>query len=43
MSGDVGGKPVLQAYAEAGLAEPVSVDEPGVLMDIDRPEDLRDI
>jgi molybdenum cofactor cytidylyltransferase len=43
VSGDVGGKPVLQAYAEAGLAEPVSVDEPGVLMDIDRPEDLRDI
>jgi molybdenum cofactor cytidylyltransferase len=43
VSGDVGGKPVLQAYARAGLAEHVSVGEPGVLMDIDRPKDLRGI
>jgi molybdenum cofactor cytidylyltransferase len=38
--GDVGGKPVLQAYARAGTVERVAVDEPGVLLDIDSPRDL---
>jgi molybdenum cofactor cytidylyltransferase len=40
VQGDVGGKPVLMAYARAGAAERVAVDEPGVLLDIDKPEDL---
>jgi molybdenum cofactor cytidylyltransferase len=37
LSGDVGGRPVLQAYA--GRAERVPVADPGVLSDIDAPED----
>jgi molybdenum cofactor cytidylyltransferase len=40
LSGDVGGKPVLLAYARAGSAERVVVEEPGVLLDIDLPQDL---
>jgi molybdenum cofactor cytidylyltransferase len=38
ISGDVGARPVLMAHqTEAGR---VAVDEPGILQDIDRPEDL---
>jgi molybdenum cofactor cytidylyltransferase len=40
VTGDVGGKPVLMAYARAGAGERVAVEEPGVLLDIDSPEDL---
>jgi molybdenum cofactor cytidylyltransferase len=40
LSGDVGARPVLMAYAQASVAERVPVDEPGVLMDIDAPQDL---
>ena len=40
LSGDVGGKPVLLAYARANAAERVAVEEPGVLLDIDSPRDL---
>jgi molybdenum cofactor cytidylyltransferase len=40
VTGDVGGKPVLSAYARAGQAERVAVEEPGVLLDIDTPQDL---
>jgi molybdenum cofactor cytidylyltransferase len=37
LTGDTGGRPVLQAYSS--LAERVSVSDPGVLFDIDTPED----
>jgi molybdenum cofactor cytidylyltransferase len=37
LSGDVGGRPVLQAYA--GRAERVPVADPGVLSDVDTPGD----
>jgi molybdenum cofactor cytidylyltransferase len=37
LSGDTGGRPVLQAYADR--AERVPVAGPGVLLDIDTPED----
>jgi len=40
LTGDVGGKPVLMAYARAGVAERVMVDEAGVVLDIDSPWDL---
>jgi molybdenum cofactor cytidylyltransferase len=40
ITGDAGGKPVLMAYARAGATERVAVDEPGILLDIDSPEDL---
>lgn len=40
LTGDVGGRPVLTAYARADRAERVAVDEPGVLLDIDSPQDL---
>jgi molybdenum cofactor cytidylyltransferase len=40
VTGDIGAKPVLQAYARAGAAERVAVAEPGVLLDVDRPQDL---
>jgi molybdenum cofactor cytidylyltransferase len=40
ITGDVGGKPVLQAYERAGKVERVAVDHPGVLQDIDSPRDL---
>jgi molybdenum cofactor cytidylyltransferase len=40
LTGESGGKPVLMAHARAGTAEVVAVDEPGVLLDIDTPEDL---
>lgn len=43
LTGDLGGKPVLMAYARAGTAERVAVDEPGVLLDIDVPGDLGDV
>lgn len=36
--GDIGGRPVLKAYHDQ--AERVAVDEPGILQDVDRPEDL---
>lgn len=40
LTGDAGGKPVLLAYAQSGVAERVTVHEPGVLIDIDSPQDL---
>jgi molybdenum cofactor cytidylyltransferase len=40
VTGDVGGKPVLQACARAGAVERVAVEEPGVLLDIDLPHHL---
>jgi len=40
LNGDVGARPVLLTYAGQGLAERVAVDEPGVLMDVDAPQDL---
>jgi molybdenum cofactor cytidylyltransferase len=40
ITGDVGGKPVLQAYERAGKVERVAVDAPGVLLDIDSPVDI---
>ncbi len=40
LSGDVGARPVLLAYAGQGLAERVAVDEAGVLVDVDTPQDL---
>jgi molybdenum cofactor cytidylyltransferase len=40
ITGDVGGKPVLLAYARANKVERVAVDEPGILLDIDSPQDL---
>jgi len=40
LSGDTGGKPVLLAYARAGTAQRVTVDEPGILLDIDSPHDV---
>ena len=41
VTGDVGGKSVLMAYARTGTAERVAVEEPGVLFDIDSPQDLQ--
>jgi molybdenum cofactor cytidylyltransferase len=41
LSGDVGGRPVLQAYA--GRAERVSVADPGVLVDVDTPGDYEQV
>lgn len=38
VSGDTGGRPVLLAHQNR--AERVTVDNPGILLDIDRPEDL---
>jgi molybdenum cofactor cytidylyltransferase len=38
LSGDVGAKAVLQAYLE--LAHIIDCDDPGILQDIDKPEDL---
>jgi molybdenum cofactor cytidylyltransferase len=40
LTGDVGGRPVLTAYARANQVERVAVDEPGILVDIDSPQDL---
>ncbi len=40
LTGDMGGKPVLMTYAQSGTAERVVVAEPGVLLDIDFPQDL---
>ncbi len=40
VTGDVGGRPVLQAYARAGAAQRVPVDTPGILRDVDTPQDL---
>ena len=40
LTGDVGGRPVLTAYARADRVERVAVNEPGVLLDIDSPQDL---
>lgn len=40
VTGDVGGKPVLQAFARAGAVERVAMEEPGVLLDIDLPDHL---
>lgn len=40
VTGDVGGKPVLLAYARANQVERVLVNEPGVLLDIDSPQNL---
>jgi molybdenum cofactor cytidylyltransferase len=37
LSGDVGGRPVLQAYA--GRAERLPIADPGVLFDVDTPGD----
>jgi molybdenum cofactor cytidylyltransferase len=39
LSGDTGGRPVLQAHA--GQAERVPVSDPGVLFDIDTPDDYQ--
>jgi len=38
VTGDTGGRPILQAYRHR--AERVAVNTPGILLDIDRPEDL---
>jgi len=38
LSGDVGAKAVLQAYLE--LTRIIDCDDPGILQDIDKPEDL---
>jgi len=40
LTGDTGGKPILMAYERANQAQRVAVDEPGVLLDIDAPEDI---
>jgi molybdenum cofactor cytidylyltransferase len=40
LTGDVGARPVIMAYARAGQVERVAVNEPGVLQDIDSPQDL---
>jgi len=40
LTGDVGARPVLRAFARTGAVERVAVDEPGVLLDIDSPQDL---
>jgi molybdenum cofactor cytidylyltransferase len=40
LTGDVGGRPVLKAFAQKGQTERVPVDEPGVLLDIDTLDDL---
>ena len=40
LTGDVGARPVLMVYARKGGVERVAVDEPGVLWDIDSPQDL---
>jgi molybdenum cofactor cytidylyltransferase len=38
LNGDVGAKAVIQAYLE--LAQIIDCDDPGILQDIDKPEDL---
>jgi molybdenum cofactor cytidylyltransferase len=40
LTGDTGGRSVLLAYDRANQAQRVAVDEPGVLLDIDTPEDI---
>ncbi len=40
LEGDVGARPVIMAFARAGDVERVAVSEPGVLRDIDSPQDL---
>ncbi len=40
LTGDVGARPALMAFARAGDVERVAVDEPGVLLDIDSPQDI---
>jgi molybdenum cofactor cytidylyltransferase len=40
VTGDVGGKPVLMTYSQTGEADSVRVQEPGILLDIDHPQDL---
>jgi len=40
VTGDVGGRPVLQAYTRAGTAQRVAVDTLGVLRDVDTLQDL---
>ncbi|MGD9099038.1 MAG: selenium cofactor biosynthesis protein YqeC [Anaerolineae bacterium] len=40
LTGDVGARPVIMAYARAGDVERVAVEEPGVLLDVDSPQDL---
>jgi molybdenum cofactor cytidylyltransferase len=40
LTGDVGGKPLLMAYARSGAVERVAVEEPGILLDVDVPGDL---
>jgi molybdenum cofactor cytidylyltransferase len=40
LTGDVGARPVIMAFARAGAVERVALDEPGVLRDIDSPQDL---
>ena len=40
LTGDVGARPVIMAFARAGDVERVAVDEPGVLLDIDSPQDI---
>jgi molybdenum cofactor cytidylyltransferase len=40
LTGDVGARPVIMAYARAGNVERVAVEEPGVLLDIDSPQDF---
>jgi molybdenum cofactor cytidylyltransferase len=41
LSGDVGAKAVIQAYFE--LAHIIDCDDPGILQDIDKPEDLNSL
>jgi molybdenum cofactor cytidylyltransferase len=40
LTGDVGARPVIMACARAGQVERVAVNEPGILRDIDSPQDL---
>lgn len=40
LTDDVGARPVLMAYAREGDVERVIVDEPGVLLDVDWPQDF---
>jgi molybdenum cofactor cytidylyltransferase len=40
LTGDVGARPVIMAHARVGDVERVAVDEPGVLLDVDSPQDL---
>jgi len=41
LTGDEGAKAILTAHADA--LESIEVDDPGVLRDVDRPEDLNDV